>query len=135
MEYAYPCLRRKHSALFSANDPTVGWMFQMSAKRSVVAMQLLHVLGLCMATAECSPLTPLHAKGLHNAMTDIPSRSFSSEPKWHCKTDDGLRHLFNKKLPLPKQLHQTSLTVFHVSSALSMKVVSVLRMKVSSLAK
>ncbi|KAL7544864.1 hypothetical protein ACHAWF_008224 [Thalassiosira exigua] len=134
MECVCPCLQRKHSALFSDNDPTVGWVFQMAAKRSVVAMQLLRVLGLRMAKAECSPLTPLHVKGLHNSMTDIPSRSFGSEPKWYCKTDDDLRRLFNKKFPLPKRPHQTSWTVFHVSSALSMKVISVLRMKVSSLA-
>ncbi|KAL7539025.1 hypothetical protein ACHAWF_006280 [Thalassiosira exigua] len=134
MECVCPCLRRKHSALFSDNDPTVGWVFHMAATRSVVAMQLLCVLGLRMTKAECSPLTPLHVKGLYNSMTDIPSCSFGSEPKCYCKTDEDLRRLFNKKFPLPKRPLQNSWTVFNVSSALSMRVISVLRMKVSSLA-
>ncbi|KAL7549556.1 hypothetical protein ACHAWF_012825 [Thalassiosira exigua] len=96
MEYVCPCLRKKYSALFSDKGPTLGWVFRMAAKQSVVAMQLMRVIGLRMAKAECSPLTPMHVKGLHNEMTDIPSRSFGSEPKWYCQTDDDLRYLFEK---------------------------------------
>jgi hypothetical protein len=31
------------------------------------------------------PITPLHIAEEENSMTDIPSRSFVSKPKWHCR--------------------------------------------------
>ena len=71
-------------------------------------------------------LTTLHVPGKQNAMTDIPSRSFGSEPKWHCKTDADLLKLFNSSFPLP---NQNSWTVYRPSNALFMRVCSVLRMK------
>ena len=79
-----------------------------------------------MQASGVSPLTTLHVPGKENAMTDIPSRSFGSEPKWHCKTDADLLDLFNKTFPLPQQ---NSWTVFSPSNDLCMKVLSVLRMK------
>jgi hypothetical protein len=63
-------------------------------------------------------------------MTDIPSRSFGSEAKWHCKTDAELLTLFNSFFPLP---NQKSWTVFTLSSDISMRVISLLRMQVSSM--
>ena len=59
-------------------------------------------------------------------MTDIPSRSFSSNLAWFLKNDTDLLNLFNKIFPLP---NQASWTVFSPFNAASMKVVSVLRMQ------
>ena len=73
-----------------------------------------------------SPLTPLHISGEENSMTDIPSRLFDSNLAWFCKNDTDLLNLFNKNFPLP---NQDSWTVFRLSNAASMKVISVLRMQ------
>jgi hypothetical protein len=58
-------------------------------------------------------------------MTDIPSRSFVSEPEWHCKSNTELLTLFNN-LPIPSQ---NSWIVFQLSYAVGMRVTSVLQMK------
>jgi hypothetical protein len=116
----------KHVALFSDNSPTVHWVQRLAARHSPIAMQLIRALALRLQIQLASPLTPLHTAGTNNAMTDIPSRSFGSEPKWHCKTDADLLHLFNSSFPLP---HQASWTVFHLSSAIATKLISVLRMR------
>ena len=59
-------------------------------------------------------------------MTDIPSQSFGSNLSWFCKNDTDLLNLFNVNFPLP---NQASWTVFSPSNAVSMKVISVLRMQ------
>lgn len=69
----------------------------------MVAMQLVHALlaPRLQITKASAPLTmQLHIAGVSNSMTDIPSRSFGSEPKWHCKTDDALLTLYNSAFPL-----------------------------------
>ncbi len=117
-----------HVALFSDNSPTVHWVQRLAAKHSAVAMQLIRALALRLQLAHASPLTPLHIAGVDNALTDIPSRSFGSKPKWYCETDDELLTLFNATFPLP---NQASWTVFHLSSAIVMRVTcSTLQMKV-----
>jgi len=115
-----------HVALFSDNSPTVHWVRRMAAKGSLVAGQLIRALALRLKTTKVSPLTPLHIEGEKNAMTDIPSRSFNPRKKWYCADDAALCSLFNDKFPLP---NQQSWTVFHVSSKIFMKVLSVLRME------
>ena len=119
-----------HVALFSDNSPTVSWVTRMAARGSLVAGQLLRALALRMKVKEVSPLSTLHIQGEKNAMTDIPSRSFGSEIKWHCKTEEELLTLFNSTFPLPQQ---KSWTIFHLSSKCSMRVISLLRMQVSSM--
>ena len=57
-------------------------------------------------------------------MTDIPSRSFGSKPKWFCASDDDLLTMFNDLFPLPAQ---QSWTVFQLSNKLFTRVLSVLR--------
>jgi hypothetical protein len=114
-----------HIALFSDNSPTVSWVRRMAAKGSLVAGELLRALALRMKQKQVSPLTTLHIAGQRNAMTDIPSRSFGSEKKWYCKNDEELLTLFNAAYPLPQQ---NSWTVFQLSFAISMRVISVLRM-------
>jgi hypothetical protein len=119
-----------HVALFSDNQPTVHWVQRLASKSSKVAGQLLRALALRLKMTGASPLTPLHIAGRNNAMTDIPSRSFGSEPQWHCKTDTDLLTLFNKTFPLP---NQASWTVYSPTNAICTRVLSVLRMKHSSM--
>ena len=128
MEAVMPlyALRVAHVALFSDNSPTVSWVERFAARGSLVADQLLRVLAIRMRQACVSPLTTMHIAGSRNSMTDIPSRSFGSNASWHCKSDTELLTLFNKTFPLPSK---NSWTVFHLSSAISMKLISVLRMQ------
>ncbi len=72
------------------------------------------------------PLTPLHIAGSQKAMTDIPSRSFGSNPLWHCKTDKDLLTLFANKFPTPPQ---TSWTTFCPSSKICTQLISLLQMQ------
>ena len=115
-----------HVALFSNNQPTVSWVERLAARGSLVADQLLRVLALRMHKARVSPLTTMHIAGSRNQMTDIPSRSFGSEPKWHCHSDNQLLTLFNSLFPLP---NKNSWTVFQLSNDISTKLISVLRMQ------
>ena len=119
-------VRDAHVALFSDNSPTVHWVQRLAAKHSEIAMQLVRALALRLQLAQASPLTPLHIAGVNNTLTDIPSRSFGSEPKWLCKTDHDLLTLFNTTFPLPQQ---ASWTVYQLSSEIATKVISILRMK------
>ena len=119
-----------HVALFSDNQPTVSWVQRLASKSSVVAGQLVRALALRLKMTGASPLTPLHIAGVQNAMTDIPSRSFGSENKWHCKNDAELLNLFNSQFPLP---NQASWSVYRPSRGIYMRVLSVLRMQVTSM--
>ena len=103
MEDVCPTLTDAHVALFSDNSPTVHWVQRLAAKHSTVAMQLVRALALRMQLKRSSPLTTLHIAGKRNAMTDIPSRSFGSVPRWHCKSETDFSHLFNMSFPLPNQ--------------------------------
>ena len=102
----------------------------MASKSSFVAGQLLRALALRLKKRQASPLTPMHVAGLENAMTDIPSRPFGSKAEWHCRDDDELLTLMNKKFPLPAQ---KSWTIFRPSSAISTRVLSILRMRPTTL--
>lgn len=117
-----------HIALFSDNSPTVHWVRRLASRGSLVAMYLLRALAFWLWKRKSSPLTLLHISGTSNQMTDIPSRSYGSVKKWHCKTDEDLRNLYNSYFPLPKQAFWT---VFHLSSKIVTKVTSILQTKVS----
>ena len=103
----------------------------MASRRSRVAAQLVRALALRLKQAGACPLTPLHIAGEKNAMTDIPSRSFGSNPSWHCRTNHELRLLYIKKFPLP---NQQSWTVYQPPNAISMRVISVLRTRAMTMA-
>ena len=119
-------LREKHVALFSDNSPTVGWVHRLATRGSLVSAHLIRALALRLKLNGTCPITPLHIAGEENSMTDIPSRSFGSEPQWLCKTNDDLLTLFNTTFPLP---NQSSWNIFQLSYALSTGVTSVLLMK------
>jgi hypothetical protein len=124
MEAVCGNLREKNVALFSDNSPTVGWVWQLATRGSLVSAHLIRALALRLKLNGTCPLTPLHIAGEENAMTDIPSRSFGSNKKWHCKTNTDLLTLFNSTFPLPEQ---TSWTAFQLTYAIDMRVTSVLQ--------
>ena len=70
------------------------------------------------------PLTPIHIAGNRNAISDVPSRSFGSNPSWRCDTDNDLLTLFNSLFPLP---NKNSWTVYRLNCGLVMHVISILR--------
>jgi hypothetical protein len=126
MESVCGNLREKHVALFSDNSPTVSWVCRLATRGSLVSAHLIRALALRLKVNGTCPITPLHIAGEENSMTDIPSRSFGSEPQWLCKTNHDLLTLFNSTFPLP---NQSSWTVFQLSSKISTRVTSVLLMK------
>jgi hypothetical protein len=119
-------LREKHVALFSNNSPTVGWVRRLATRGSLVLAHLIRALALRLKLNSTCPITPLHIAGEDNSMTDIPLRSFGSEPQWFCRTNNDLLTLFNTTFPLP---NQSSWNVFQLSYALSTRMTSVLPMK------
>jgi hypothetical protein len=125
MEHVCGPLVEKKVAIFSDNSPTVSWVQRMACRSSLVAEQLIRVLALRFNIHKVCPITTLHIAGDQNAMTDIPSRSFGSEPKWHFHTDLDLLTFFNKTFSLPQK---DSWTVCQPTSAIAMRVISVLRM-------
>ena len=117
MEEVCPKLLAAYVALFSDNSPTIGWVKRLTARGSLVEMQLVRALTLRLKKAGTSPLTPLQIYGEENSMTDIPSRSFGSNLAWFCKNDTNLLNLFNNNLPLTNQAYWT---VFTSSNTVSM---------------
>ena len=91
---------------------------------------MIRVLELWLKINGISPLTPMHVAGVKNVIIDTPYSSFGSDPKWHCKNDTDLLHIFNQKFPLPGQ---ASWTVFRPSKAISMRFISVLHMEAYSI--
>ena len=126
MESVCGSLKEKRVALFSDNSPTVGWVHCLATRGSMVSAHLIRALALRLKLNGTCPITPLHIAGEENSMTDIPSRSFGSKPKWHCKSNTNLLTLFNNLFPIPSQ---NSWTVFQISYAVGMRVTSVLQMK------
>jgi hypothetical protein len=119
-------LTEANIALFSNNTPTISWVTCLASRHSIVTANLVAALALHLKKLRCCPLTLQHIKGIENTITDIPSRSFSSVPQWHFKSNDGLQTLFNSHFPL---LNQTSWNVFQLHSDVAMPVISILRGK------
>jgi hypothetical protein len=92
----------------------------------LLAEHLVQALTLKLKTMQACPLTPLHIEGKRNAIADVPSRSFGSNPAWTCASNTDLLNLFNSRFPLPQQ---KSWTVYHPNCAVVMRVISALRMK------
>jgi hypothetical protein len=63
-------------------------------------------------------------------MTNTPSQSFGSKPKWHFKTEADLLTFFNQTLPLP---HQNSWNLSQPTVPIPMRVISILRIVPSKL--
>jgi hypothetical protein len=67
----------------------------------------------------------MHIEGKCNAISDIPSCSFGSNPSWKCDTDSDLLTLFNSMFHCP---NQQSWTVFHLNCKLVTRMTSALQM-------
>ena len=126
MEHVCGPLAEKHIALFSDNSPIVSWVQRMACPSSLVAEQLIRVLALRFNIQKVCSITTLHTAGNQNSMTNIPSRLFGSEQKWHFKSENDLLTFLNCNFTLPTQ---NSLTVCQPTSAIATRVISVLRMK------
>ena len=124
-------LIEKNIALFSNKSPTVSWVSRLTSRQSTVASRLLGALTLRLKHNKCCPLTPMHIKGDKNAITDILSRSFGSNTAWTFRTNHNLQIFFNTHFSLPKQ---NSWTVFQINTKISMRVISILRMRPFKLA-
>ena len=118
-------LRAAYVVLLRNNSTTVGWVKRLLERGQLVAMQVVQALALQLKKAGESPLTPLHISGEENAMMDITSRLFGSNPSQFCKNDTDLLNFFNTHLPFP---NQASWNVFRPSSTVSMNIISVLLM-------
>ena len=106
--------------------PYGGWVRRLATKGSMVSAHLIRALALRLKLNGTCPITPLHIAGKENSMTDIPSCSFGSKPRWFCKTNSDLLTLHNTLFPLP---HQNSWTVFQISYPAGMRVTFVLQTK------
>ncbi len=126
MEHVCGPLSEKRVAFFSDNSPTVSWVQRMACRSSLVAEQLIPVLALWFNLQWICPITMLHIADNQNQMTDIPSRSFGSKPKWHFKTDEDLLTFFNSTFPLQTQ---NSWSICQPTSTIATHVISVLWMK------
>jgi hypothetical protein len=97
MESVYGDLRKQRVALFSDN------VRHLATCCSMVSAHLIRALALRLKLNGTCPITPLRIVGEENSMTDIPSCSFGSEPRWFCKTNSDLLTLHNTLFPLPHQ--------------------------------
>jgi hypothetical protein len=125
-------LCKKCVTLFSNNLPTVGWVRQLASKRSIIAENLIQALALRLKTLHACPLTPMHIEGKQNAISDMPSRSFGSKPKWTCKTNEDLLTIFNSMFPLQMQKFWM---VYCRNCAVATRMISILQMKLFALDK
>jgi hypothetical protein len=126
IEGVCPDLREKRVTLFSDNSLTVSWVIRLSSRRSVVAEHLVQVLALRLKTMHTCPYTPLHIEGVQNAIADVPSQFFGSNPAWTCKSDSKLLTLFNTLFPFPSK---QSWTVYRLNCAVVTRVILALPMQ------
>ena len=126
MEGVCGSLREKRVAMFGENSPLIGWVTRFTSKWSLVAEHPIQALALRLKIQHTCPLTMIHIKGKRNAISDVPSWLFDSNPMCHCANSDKLFTLFNLMFPLP---NQTSWTIFHLNCAVVMRVISTLRTK------
>jgi hypothetical protein len=126
IEGVCPDLREKRVTLFSDKSPTVSWVTCLASRKLVVAEHLVQVLALCLKTMHACPLTQLHIEGVRNAIADVPSRSFGSNPAWTCKSDSELLTLFNTRFPFPSK---QPWTIYRLNCAVVTRVILALRMQ------
>ncbi len=120
IEATAPTLLEQSFALFSDNSPSISWATRLASRRSLIGARLIRALALRMKLNKCCPITPLHVAGKQNIMADVASRSYGSNPKWHCNSDRDFQLMFNSLFPLPSQ---NTWSVFRLNTALCMKVI------------
>ncbi len=70
----------KRIALFGDKSPSIGWVARLASKRSLVAENHVQALALHLKIQRACSLTPIHIEGKQNAISNVPSRSFGSNP-------------------------------------------------------
>jgi hypothetical protein len=80
MEKVCGPLREKRIMLFNDNSPSIGWVTRLASKQSLVAKHLVQALALQLKIQRACPLTPIHIEGKCNAISDVPSQLFGSNP-------------------------------------------------------
>ena len=118
-------LQEKRVAMFGDNSPSISWVECLASKQPLVAENLVQALALRLKIQRACPLTTIHIAGRRNTISDIPSRSFGSNPTWQCANADELLTLFNPMFPLPSQ---TSWTIFQLNCEMVTRVISALQM-------
>ena len=73
-------LNKKRVALFGDNSLSIGWGACLESRCLHIAENLIQALALRLKMQCACPLTPIHIAGKRNAISDIPSRSFGSNP-------------------------------------------------------
>ena len=68
IELRVPCLKNKHLALLSDNDPTVTWTKKLTSRKSKTAAALLRVMATRLKAAGASPLIPMHIAGVEKVL-------------------------------------------------------------------
>ena len=109
----------------------MSWVDRLASRKSRVAARLVRALLLRLNIHRACPLTPVHIPGVENALADIPSHSFGSNPEWFCSDDFALLTLFSQKFPFP---NQASWTAFRFTTKMITRLISVLKMKDFTLA-
>ena len=107
MEAVCQPLQEKRVALFSNNLPAVGWTKRLAYHKSLFAEHFVQALAYRIKANKICPLTTLHIKGKLNSISDVPSRSFSSTPAWHCTSVKSFLTLFTLLFPLRLQYSWT----------------------------
>jgi hypothetical protein len=77
-------LHEKGITLFCANSPSIGLATCLASKQSMVAKHLVQALAMHLKIQRACPLTPMQIERKCNAIADIPSRLFGSNPLWKC---------------------------------------------------
>jgi hypothetical protein len=124
-------LLEKCIALFGDNSSLIGWVAHLASKQSLIAENLIQAMALCLKIQQACPLTPIHIKGKCNAISDIPSHSFGSNPTLKCNKNIDLLTLINPLFSLPAQ---KSWTVFRLNCKVVMRMTSALWTKPFDLA-
>jgi hypothetical protein len=70
-------LEEKQVALFSDN---MAWVLHLASQKSLAVENFAQALTLQLKTNKTCPLTTLHVEGKRNAITDVPSWFFGSNP-------------------------------------------------------
>jgi hypothetical protein len=112
--------------LISDNSLTMSWATRLASQRSLVTEHLVQALALCLKIMHACQLTPMHIEGKPNAIANVPSWLFGSNPVWMCMSNFELLTMFNTLFPLPTQQSWTvyrpnCMGVTHMTSTMQMK--------------
>ena len=117
--------------VFSDTTPTVAWITRLCAKNSIIVGHLLRAIALRTYVSKSSPTVTAYKKGSLNTRADNASRWFISSHNTHDLQINNANFLkiFTRTYPQTIPWHE-----FRPSTGLSLKLINVLRGKVSTLA-